>query len=90
MTALTKLLGLIAILLLASYANAFTSMSPVAGNQIQEKHWFQCEEPMNDPTKIPTRKPTCEPTTDQMKGKLTKCGHLEVKTFHLASLILSL
>jgi hypothetical protein len=23
-------------------------------------------------------------------GKLTKCGHLEVKTFHLASLILSL
>jgi hypothetical protein len=25
-----------------------------------------------------------------MKGKLTKCGHLEVKTFHLASLILSL
>jgi hypothetical protein len=24
------------------------------------------------------------------KGRRTKCGHLEVKTFHLASLILSL
>ncbi len=28
--------------------------------------------------------------TNCIKGKLTKCGHLEVKTFHLASLILSL
>ncbi len=72
MTAFTKLLGLIAILLLASYANSFTSMSPVAGNQVQEKHWFQFEEPMNDPTKIPTLKPTCKPTTDQMNDQRTK------------------
>jgi hypothetical protein len=72
MTAFTKLLGLIAILLLASHANAFTSMSPVAGNQVQEKHWFQFEEPMNNPTKIPTREPTCEPTTNQMNDQRTK------------------
>jgi hypothetical protein len=41
MTALSKLMVLIAIFLLASHANAFTSMNPVAGNQVQEKHWFQ-------------------------------------------------
>jgi hypothetical protein len=40
MAAFTKLLVLIAIFLSASYANAFPSMSPVAGNQVQEKHWF--------------------------------------------------
>jgi hypothetical protein len=62
MTALSMLLVLIAIFLLASHANAFTSMSPVAGNQVQEKHWFQFEEPMNDPTNEPSCEPTREPT----------------------------
>ncbi len=37
-------------------------MSPVARNQIQEKHWFQFEEPMNNQTNEPSCKPTCEPT----------------------------
>ncbi len=58
MAAFTKLLVLIAIFLLASHANAFTSMSPVAGNQVQEKHWFQFEEPINNPTNEPNREPT--------------------------------
>jgi hypothetical protein len=58
----TKLLVLIAIFLSASHENAFTSMSPVAGNQVQEKHWFQFEEPMNDPMNEPSCEPTCEPT----------------------------
>jgi hypothetical protein len=62
MTALSKLLVLIAIFLSASHANAFTSMSPVAGDQVQEKHWFQFEKPMNNPTHEPSYKPTCEPT----------------------------
>jgi hypothetical protein len=62
MAAFTKLLVLIAIFLLASHANAFTSMSPVAGNQIQEKHWFQFEEPMNNQTNESTCEPTCKPT----------------------------
>jgi hypothetical protein len=53
---------LIAIFLLASHANAFTSMSLVAENQVQEKHWFQFEEPMNDPTNEPSCEPTREPT----------------------------
>jgi hypothetical protein len=34
-------------------ANAFTSLSPVAGNQVQENHWFQFEEPMSKPTNKP-------------------------------------
>jgi hypothetical protein len=62
MTALSKLLVLIAIFLSASHANAFTSMSFVAGNQVQEKHWFQFEEPMKDPTNEPSSEPTWEPT----------------------------
>jgi hypothetical protein len=70
--ALLKFLVLIAIFLLASNANSFTSLSPVAGNQVQEKHWFQLEEPMNDPTNEPSCKPiskpmnepTCKPTND--------------------------
>jgi hypothetical protein len=62
MTALSKLLVLIAIFLLASHANAFTSMSPVAGNQVQEKHWFQFEEPMSNPKNAPSCEPTQEPT----------------------------
>jgi hypothetical protein len=40
MAVFAKLLVLIAIFLLASNANAFTSLSPVAGNQVQENHWF--------------------------------------------------
>ncbi len=62
MAAFTKLLVLIAIFLSTSHANAFTSMSPVPGNQVQEKHWFQFEEPMNDPTNQPSCEPTGKPT----------------------------
>ena len=70
--AFLKFLVLIAIFLLASNANSFTSLSPVAGNQVQEKHWFQFEEPMNDPTNEtsckpmskPMNEPTCKPTND--------------------------
>jgi hypothetical protein len=62
MTALSKLLVLIAIFLLASHANAFTTISPVVGNQVQEKHWFQFEEPMSDPTNEPSCEQIREPT----------------------------
>ena len=57
MAAFAKLLVLIAIFLLASNANAFTSLSPVAGNQVQENRWFRFVEPMSKPT----NEPTCEP-----------------------------
>jgi hypothetical protein len=58
MVVFAKLLVLIAIFLLASNANAFTSLSPVAGNQVQENHWFQFVEPMRKPKKEPTGEPT--------------------------------
>jgi hypothetical protein len=60
--ALLKFLVLNAIFLSASNANAFTCLSPIARNQVQEKHWFQFEEPMKDPTNEPSCEPTCEPT----------------------------
>jgi hypothetical protein len=43
MPALLKILVLLAIFLLASNANAFTSLSPVAGSQVQENHFKQFE-----------------------------------------------
>jgi hypothetical protein len=43
MAAFAKLLVLIAIFLLASNANAFTSLSPVAENRVQENHLIQFE-----------------------------------------------
>jgi hypothetical protein len=49
---------LIAIFLLASNANAFTGLSPVAGNEVQENHWSQFVEPMSKPTNEPTGEPT--------------------------------
>ena len=40
MTALSKHLALLAIFLLACYANAFLCLSQVAGNQVQVNYWF--------------------------------------------------
>jgi hypothetical protein len=62
MPALLKFLVLSEIFLSASNANAFTCLSPIARNQVQEKHWFQFEEPMNYPTNEPSCEPTCKPT----------------------------
>ncbi len=64
MLALLKFLVLLAIFLLASNANAFTGLSPVAGNQVQENQWFQFVERMSKPT----NKPTCEPTYSSQHG----------------------
>ncbi len=44
MMALSKFLVLLAIFLLASYANAFLSMNQVAGDQVQVNHFIQFEE----------------------------------------------
>jgi hypothetical protein len=56
-SALLKFL-LLAIFLLVSNANAFTSLSPVAGNQVQDNQWFQFVEPMSKPTNELTGEPT--------------------------------
>jgi hypothetical protein len=78
MPALLKFLVLLAIFLLASNADAFTSLSPVAGNQIQENQWFQFVESMkltNKQTGEPTKKSQVanrEPKQDaELPRKLT-------------------
>jgi hypothetical protein len=58
MPALLNFLVLLAIFFLASNANAFTNLSPVAENQVQENQWFQFVEPISKPTNKPTREPT--------------------------------
>jgi hypothetical protein len=62
MAAFAKFLVPIAIFLSARNANAFTSLSPVAGKQVQGKHWFQFEKLMNDPMNEPSCEPTFKPT----------------------------
>jgi hypothetical protein len=73
-----KLLVLIAIFLSASNANAFTSLSPVAGNQVQKNLWFQFVDSMSKPTNEPTGEPTgtqvaySEPKQDaELPSKIT-------------------
>jgi hypothetical protein len=72
MTAVSKFLVLLAIFLLASYANAFVSLGSAAGTQIWINHVIQLEEPMSNQTKIPACESTCKPTTDQMNDQTTK------------------
>ena len=64
MNAMAKFLVLLAIFLSASYAHAFTSLSPVAGNQAWVNHLIQFQQPMSDPTNEPSRKPIWEPTNE--------------------------
>jgi hypothetical protein len=62
---------LLALFLLVSHANAFTSLSLVAGAQGWINHVIQLDEPMSKPTKIPTSEPTCKPTNDQINDQTT-------------------
>ena len=57
MPALLKFLVLLALVLSASHANTFTSLSLVAGDQVRVNHLTRLHQPMNDPT----NKPSCEP-----------------------------
>jgi hypothetical protein len=53
---------LLALFLSASLANAFTSLSSVAGNQVQVNHLTPLQQPISDPTNEPSREPICKPT----------------------------
>jgi hypothetical protein len=61
MMALSKFLVLLALFILASHANAFTSLSLVARNQVWVNHLIQLQQPMSYPTNKPIREPTSEP-----------------------------
>jgi hypothetical protein len=62
MPALLKFLVLLVLVLLASHATAFTSLSSVAGNQVRINHLTQLQQPMSDPMNEPSRKPIHKPT----------------------------
>jgi hypothetical protein len=62
MMALSMFLVLLALFLSASHANAFTSLSFVAGNQVRVNYLIQLQQPMSDPTNKPIREPVQEPT----------------------------
>ena len=61
MTALSKYLVLLALFLSASHANAFTSLSLVAGNKVWVNHLIQLQQPMSYPTNEPSHKPIHKP-----------------------------
>jgi hypothetical protein len=56
MTALSKFLMLLALFILASYANVFTSLSLIAGNQVQVNYLIKLQQPMSDPMNEPSCK----------------------------------
>jgi hypothetical protein len=60
MTALLKFLVLLALFLLASHANVFTSLSSVAGNQIRVNHLIRLQQPMSNLASEPSCKPICK------------------------------
>jgi hypothetical protein len=62
MPALSKFLVLLAIILLARHANAFTCLSPIARNQVQGNHFIQFEESMSNPINKPSFEPIHKPT----------------------------
>jgi hypothetical protein len=70
MTALSKFLVLLALFLLASHANAFTSLSLVAGDQVWVIHLIQLQQSMKDPANEPSREPLCKPTNDQLTNEV--------------------
>jgi len=62
MPALLTFLVLLALVLSASHANAFTSLSSVAESEVQVNHLTRLQQLMSDSTNEPSRKPICEPT----------------------------
>ncbi len=71
MSALSKLLLLLAVFQSATNANAFTNLSPVAGNLVRVNHLIRFDESMSNPKNKPSREPACEPTNDSMVNDQT-------------------
>ena len=61
MAALSKCMVLLALSCLASHANAFLSLSSVAGNHVWVNHLIQLQQAMSKPTNKPRCKPKCKP-----------------------------
>ena len=69
MPAPLKILVLLAGFHSGSYAHAFTSLSPVAENQVRVNHLIRFQQSMSNPTNEPSREPICEPTNDWKKSE---------------------
>jgi len=69
MPALLKFLVLLASFHSGSYAHAFTSLSPVAGNQVRVNHLIRFQQSMSNPTNEPSREPIREPTNDRKNSE---------------------
>jgi hypothetical protein len=70
MTALSKFLVLLAIFLSVGYANAFLSLSQVAGNQVQAIFLIRCEESNIQNCKL-NQEPTNDQTTNEVQPSST-------------------
>jgi len=66
-----EVLGVFGNLLSGSYAHAFTSLSPVAGNQARVNHLIRFEESMSNPTNEPSREPIREQQFQDWNGMLS-------------------
>jgi hypothetical protein len=71
MNAMAKFLVLLAIFLSASYAHAFTSLTPVARNQARVNNLIRFQQTMSNPMNEPCCKPIREPTNDRMNDQTT-------------------
>ena len=69
MPAPLKFLVLLAGFHSGSYAHAFTSLSPVAENQVWVNHLIRFQQSMSNPTNEPSHEPICEPTNDRKKSE---------------------
>ena len=69
MPALLKFLLLLASFHSGSYAHAFTSLSPVVGNQVRVNHLIRFQQPMSNPTNESSREPIREPINDRKKSE---------------------
>ena len=77
MSALSKLLLLLAVFQSATNANAFTNLSPVTGNFVQVNHLIRFDESITNPKNKPSCEPMCEPTNDSMVNDQTTNQILE-------------
>ncbi len=77
--ALLKFLVLLAFVILASHANAFTNLSSVAGSQVWINQLTQSQQPISAPTNDPSRKPIHKP----IKG--TDLDAVLPSTFHVSN-----
>jgi hypothetical protein len=87
MPALLKFLVLLALVLSASHANAFTSLSSAAGNQVRVNHLTRLQQPMSDPTNEPSHEPIREPTKRLGQDALLPGNLSSKRVFFLVSMM---